>query len=455
MLPHARRARFHRLPALLAAAVLASCAAAGPTPERIAAPAPLRSTAARSLGKHIKHVVIIVQENRSFDNLFAGWPGADAKTFGYTSDGTRVALRKITFAGPDISHGWTDAIAAWDGGKMDGYDRELSASGVPAGTYPYAYLDHHLIAPYRTMANRYVLADRMFQTEFGGSFTAHLDLIAATANLTPQTAEVQWPEASIWGCDSPPGTTTSLVNSQRAIDWNGGPFPCFTQFDTMADILDAARVSWRYYAPAVNQGGNGWSSFDAIARVRKGRDWKNVISPPAKVLQDVANGDLAGVTWVTPDVLDSDHPGVNSNTGPSWVASVVNAIGESKDWNSTAIVVLWDDWGGWYDDAAPPQLDFVGLGQRVPCIIISPYARPHYVSHTQYEFGSILKFTEEAFGLPAIGPASFGYTDSRAASLTDSFDFAQPPRAFKRIPAPKSASYFLNRPPSNEAADTQ
>jgi phospholipase C len=133
----------------------------------------------------------------------------------------------------------------------------------------------------------------------------------------------------------------------------------------------------------------------------------------------------------------------------------VNSIGESSAWKSTAIVVLWDDWGGWYDNAKPPQLDFRGLGIRVPCLIISPYAKRGFVSHTQYEYGSVLKFIEEAFGLPALGPTSDGYTDTRAASISDSFDFNQAPRAFTPIPTKYPLSHFLTEPPSDEPVDTQ
>jgi hypothetical protein len=164
-------------------------------------------------------------------------------------------------------------------------------------------------------------------------------------------------------------------------------------------------------------------------------------------------GALADVSWVVPDWQDSDHTGSGYDSGPSWVASIVNAIGHSAYWKSTAIVVLWDDWGGWHDNAAPPQLDFRGLGIRVPCIIISPYARiaagkkAGYVSHTQYEFGSVL-LVEDIFHLPAIGPPSLGFTDTRAASLIDSFDFSQKPRAFFPIPARYSLTRFLNERPS-------
>jgi phospholipase C len=163
---------------------------------------------------------------------------------------------------------------------------------------------------------------------------------------------------------------------------------------------------------------------------------------------------------VIPRRNNSDLPGTFSDKGPSWVSAVVNEIGESPFWNSTAIVVVWDEWGGWFDNAPPPQLDFRGLGIRVPCLIISPYAKmgasgPGYVSHTQYEWGSILKFIEDVYGLPAIGAPSQGYTDTRAASLSDSFDFTQPPRPFTPFTAKYPISYFVNEPPSDEPVDDE
>jgi phospholipase C len=291
----------------------------------------------------------------------------------------------------------------------------------------------------------------MFPSMFGSSFTAHLDLIAGTTNLTPERAEVDIPDGRPWGCDAPPGTTSLLLTPRREIK-PGGPFPCFTQFRTMADTLDAAGVSWKYYAPNILLG-PAWSSFDAIQAVRYGADWAKVTSPETTVLTDISTGNLPAVSWVTPDFADSDHPGVGSDTGPSWVAAVVNSIGQSPDWSSTAIVVLWDDYGGWYDDVPPPQLDFKGLGIRVPCLIISPYVKKGYVSHTQYEFGSVLKFVEQTFALPGLGSDADGYTDSRAASILDSFDFTQPPRAYVKIAAKYPRSYFLNQPQSLRAPD--
>ena len=143
----------------------------------------------------------------------------------------------------------------------------------------------------------------------------------------------------------------------------------------MANDLDAGGISWKYYVTRLLNAGI-WSPYEAISYVRYGNDWNtDIIAPQNQVLKDPKKGQLADVSWVTPTHEDSDHPGAHSDRGPSWVTSVVNAIGQSPYWSSSAIIVVWDDWGGWYDDAAPKQLDFRGLGQRVPCLIISPYAK--------------------------------------------------------------------------------
>jgi phospholipase C len=410
------------------------CSAAGGSAQAVPArPAVFESKTVPPIGTYIKHVVIVIQENRSLPNLFAGFPGADAPMTGKDVHGNAVPLVPVTYDARDITHSWSAAMTDWDNGKMDGFDTHKA----------YAYLRRDLVRPYWVMAQQYVLADKMFATEFGASFTAHLDLIASTTNLTPNVAEVNYPTGA-WRCNAVPGTRSSLVTSRRVVKPAAGPFPCFDQFNTMAQVLDSANVSWRYYSPIVKSGSISWSAFDAIKYVWNGPDWnKDVYSPQTRFLSDAAANDLAAVTWVVPDNKDSDHAGIHSDTGPSWVAAIVNTIGQSKNWNSTAIVVLWDDWGGWYDNVPPPQKDFVGLGFRVPCLIISPYAKKGKVVHTQYEFGSVLKFVEQTFELPAIGPPSFGYTDTRANSLVDSFNFAQPPRPFVKIPVKYSIAHFL------------
>jgi phospholipase C len=431
---------------VFAAAIVSGCGGSATSP-----PAPSPQTSAA--GHYIKHIVIVIQENRSFDNMFSGFPGADAPAFGYAGT-TRLALRPIPLEDPgDIENNWRDAIAGWNHGRMDGFEHEHFYGGPR--DFAYAYVPRRESAPYWTMARRYVLADRMFPLEFGPSYTAHLSLIAANTDIKPTPiAEVDAPDTLKWGCEAPPGTRTFTLDTKRIERFNG-PFPCYKNFPTIADRLDAAGISWRYYAaPLSAVAGKVWSEFSSIDETYYGSDWSNVISPQTRILNDVENGTLAAVSWVTPDWKDSDHTGSGYNRGPSWVTAVVNAIGESRYWQSTAIVVLWDDWGGWYDDAAPPQLDFRGLGIRVGCIVISPYARTAagasegYVSHTQYEYGSILKLVEEVFDLRPIGPPSRGFTDTRAASMLDVFDFAQSQRAFVPIRAPYPESVFEHERPS-------
>jgi phospholipase C len=450
------------LPRLFALVVCASVALAAGACSSTGSPStnPATSVAANtsrilhlnsSSGGKIKHIILVIQENRSFVNIFSGFPNADAPTYGYTHDGTKVNLTAITFKGLSLAHGFTTSITDWDNGKMDGFDKTTPSSPL----FPYSFLKRKLVQPYWTMAQQYALADQMFPTQFGGSFSAHLNLIAGTDKLDSTTAVTDWASNTPWGCDAPTGTKAFIVNSNRQ-ESKKGPFPCFTQFKTMADNLDAAGVKWKYYAPQTfgcpvhcDNGGLEWSAFDAINKVRYGNDWANVINPQTQILQDAANNALAPVSWVVPDHKDSDHPDTNSDTGPSWVASVVNAIGQSQEWNSSAIVVLWDDWGGWYDDAPPPQKDFRGLGIRVGCIIISPYARNEVV-HTQYEYGSILKFIEQTFNAKSLGT-----TDARATSIADSFDFTQTPRPFSPIPAKYPPSHFLLERPSLQPVDDQ
>jgi phospholipase C len=158
-------------------------------------------------------------------------------------------------------------------------------------------------------------------------------------------------------------------------------------------LMNGRGITWRYYEEF---GGSGqWHAVDALEDIREGRSYANVIWPSKRILHDVAAGKLQDVTFVTPRASASDHAGQNNGTGPSWIASIVNAIGESPYWKDTAIVVIWDDWGGWYDHVAPHVYNSFELGFRVPMIVISPYAKPGYVSHVTYEFGSILKFIEK------------------------------------------------------------
>jgi len=417
---------------------------------------------------HVKHVVIIVQENRSFDNLFHGFPGADTVDTGLIHDGTYVPLRSVSLrAEYDISNGGSDFVHSYDDGKMDGWDHRHVVLGrnVYAGTDPtYAYVPASESKPYFDLAHQYVLADRMFQSNIDQSFAAHLYLIAGQAGKA-----VNVPSGRPWGCDAYRGTWVRTWRDDRT--YGDAIFPCF-DFKTLGDELDAKRLSWRYYAPKVDSSaiwtrfmharrsghagglqppefGQLWTSYDAVAHDRYGPDWStNVVSPSRRIISDVANGDLAAVTWVIPDWKNSDHSSARSDTGPSWVTSVVNAIGRSKFWDSTVILITWDDSGGWYDHVRPPQLDYDGLGFRVPLIVVSPFAKHGYVAHTPYEFGSILRFAETVFDVGQLAAS-----DRRASNLTDCFDFTQRARAFTPIVARYSPLFFEAQLASDRAPD--
>ena len=395
----------------------------------------------------LKHIVVIVQENRSFDNFFAGYPGADSTLVGRLHTGQSFRLKEIGFwPAAGLDHLWHAGLTDWANGKMDGFDLPGDHPPLPH-TYMYGYLKRDLIEPYWQMASQYVLADHMFPTEFGPSFTAHQNLIAGSTEVKPGFSVIDLPtfqgRQAPGDCSAPKGTTTNLVDTQRHVYKDAGPRPCFS-YPTIADVLDPAGVTWKYYSGFWPNGNSTWDAFNAIRKVRYGPDYANVTKKPFQILDDAPKGNLPQVSWVIPTPQDSDHPGAGSDRGPSWVATVVDAIGNGPAWNSTAIIVVWDDWGGWYDNVAPPQLDYRGLGIRVPCIIISPYAKRGYVDHTQYEFGSILKTIEENFGTGTIGT-----TDVRAADMFDAFDFTQAPRKFKPFHAKYPPSNFRSEKPSH------
>jgi phospholipase C len=447
--------------ALALAALLAGCQSA---PSFAPARSAVLSEAQRA--SPIQHVVIVIQENRTFNDFFATFPGADGSTTGKAQPNLACGIKgeqtiKLKERGlvtmlqgkpHDLAHSYRGYDTARNGGAMDGFDAVNFVGGIPECTYPYQYTDPAEIQPYWDMAKQYVLAEHMFPTQGSSSFTAHQDLIAGDTVIAPNEALVDLPSQSPWGCDAPHGTRTSLITKDNVYKPAQGPFPCLT-YPTLRDRLDAKGVSWRYYVPPECCAANGQllDAFDAIKAVRDGPQWSDghIAASQKQIFSDITNGRLKDVSWVIPDQNDSDHPGTNSDTGPSWVASVVNAIGESSYWGSTAIVIVWDDWGGLYDNRGPPQLGYGGLGFRVPAIVVSPYARAGHVSSTQYEFGSILKYIEANWGLK-----SLERTDRRATSIADCFNYSQPPIAFKPIGSKYSRAYFLRRKPSNLPVDT-
>ncbi len=405
---------------------------------------PNAAIAARGAGK-IKHVVIIIQENRSFDNLFQGYPGADTVTRGKDSKGRWIALRSVSLTSQYVIDHSSDAMFGDCNGtgkspgthcRMNGFDTE-SVEGGPIRLAQYAYVPHDESKPYFDMAHEWVLSDRTFASQLDESFTAHQYLIAAQAH-----SSVNVP-TGLWGCGG--GERDLVLTIAHDRSYGSYQKPCF-DYLTLGDELDAAGLPWRFYTSAYASPSGGpagyWSAYQAVRHIKHGPDWaKDVITPQSAFITDVKRGTLSAVTWITPICDNSDHTDCGGGYGPSWVASLVNAVGKSAFWKTTAIFVVWDDWGGLYDHVSPPFRDYDGLGFRVPLLAISPYAKRNFVSHVQYETASILTFAEDVFGLGRLANS-----DARANSPAgDCFDFTQPPRAFVPIKAPKGPSFFLRQ----------
>jgi phospholipase C len=420
------------LAGIVMAGVAVACAGGGGS-SATAPPMPQPSPTRIPLGP-IAHVVIIVQENRTPDNLFQGLAGADISKTGVDYEGQTVALHPESLTGHyDPPHGHADFLRDYNNGEMNGWDKGMKQD---QHLEPFGYAPMSEVYPYHEMAAQYAFADHMFQSNEGPSFPAHLYLISGSAAVTPKPFLVADDPrnkytggATAAGCDAPKGAVVLTIDPKNA-SAGPTPFPCFDPL-VLSDLLDAKHVSWRYYQN--HNGGGLWQAFDAVRHVRYGPDYANVIWPQTNLLADIANGRLANVTWVIPNSQWSDHAGDRSGKGPAWVAAIVNAIGQSGYWKSSAIFLVWDDWGGWYDHVKPPIDNYYELGFRVPLVVISPYAKRGYVSKAQHEFGSILAFTEEAFGIPK---GSLGTTDGRADDLHDAFDFSQAPRAFVHVNAP-------------------
>jgi phospholipase C len=446
---------FARAGAAVITAVMVGCGGqAGNTP--LAEPAHFLQHRLSSRSTPISHVVIIIQENRSVDDLFNGFPGADTVKSGRNSHGRTIGLKPDPLTGPyDVSHAHSAFLTEYANGKLNGFDRVTSHCNVQSQCPPqkvraYVYVPESEVKPYWSMAKQYAFADQMFQTNEGPSFPAHQYLVSGTSTIKTGSTlraseEPRRPSGTVTGgCSSPKGSLVQVIDPSGSE--NQTVFPCFHRLSLMQEA-DAASVSWRYYQAHGHSG--AWNAPDALRPIWKSVAYHDDVSyPPSNIFTDIANRDLASIVWVTPTAAASDHAGTTDGSGPSWVASVVNAIGQSRYWDSTAIFVVWDDWGGWYDHVAPKIRNSYELGFRVPLVVISAYTKRHYVSHVQHEFGSILKFTEERLGLPSLGT-----TDVAADDLSDCFDFNAPPRRFKRIHAKYSARYFLDRPPSDKDPD--
>jgi len=368
----------------------------------------------------IKHVVFIVKENRTFDNYFGTFPGADGATTGTLSTGAVIPLSPAPDVTPhDIDHSYQAAVKAIDGGAMDRFD--LIAGGKDL--LPYTQYAEHDLPNYFAYARYFVLGDQFFSSLKGPSFPNHLYTVGAQSG-----GAINNPAngGAGWGCDSPANSRVQIIEDDGEF---GEVYPCF-DFDTLADRLEARGLTWKYDAPKANQSGYIWSALNAIRHIRLTSLWTEHVVPTANFIQDAQNGELPAVSWVVTTSGLSEHPPASVCLGENWTVEQVNALMLGPDWGSTVVFLTWDDFGGFYDHVAPPVVDHFGFGPRVPFLIISPWVKhghehsdhgedgDGHITHTMLEFSSVLKFIEERFDLEPLSNR-----DREANSLMHNFDF--------------------------------
>jgi phospholipase C len=365
--------------------------------------------------EQIQHIVIIVKENHTFDNYFGTFPGANGATNGMISTGQIVQLGHTPDTPRDIAHSYDAAVEAIDGGKMDRFDL-IGGASVNGDLLSYSQYNASDLTSYFSYASSFALADAFFSSLKGPSFPNHLYTVAAQSGWT-----IGNPRRQSWGCDSPPDNKVEIMSSDG--DEQEEVYPCF-DFLTLADLLEDNGISWRYYAPSRGQPGYVWSALDAIQHIRLSSLWQTNVVPTAQFLQDAASGQLPAVSWLIADTPDSEHAPASVCQGQNWTVAQLSALMQGPDWGSSVVFLTWDDFGGFYDHVAPPVGDVYGYGPRVPLLIISPWVKPGYITHTALEFSSILKFAEERFNLPPLTER-----DQDANDFIDSFNFAQTPNS--------------------------
>jgi phospholipase C len=450
-----------------------------------------------------QHIIIVIQENRSPDNLFQGLcttPSAcstapssgqyniQIPTVGWADKTSKTGTtipHSIQFGiGYDLEHSHQAFVAMCDPDST-GACRMDGAVGV--GCIPhaqkcpakkaFAYVDNSsgVLNPYLTLATSYGWGNQFFHTQQGASLPAHQYLFGATSAPTEADDHQGTFESGnsgfhqISGCAAASGATVPVINS--AGDEFERIFPCF-HHHVLSDLLKPAGKTWRYYG---NGSGSQWIAPNAIYHICTpvvngqctGKDWKKNVEPvPSAILSDtLTKCKLRDVSWAIPDGTNSDHSGFTYRTGgPSWVASIVNAVGQStcknpdgsSYWDSTAIIITWDEWGGWYDHV-PPMIEKTPwgnfeMGFRVPLIVVSAYTSPGFISNTPADFGSVIRFVEQNFGIRA-GSLTFADARGFASNLTEYFNLGSSPRTFTPISTPLSVQHFINTPPSGDPPD--
>jgi phospholipase C len=401
-----------------------------------------RELAATVRGIHkIQHVIVITQENRSFDSYFGTFPGAD----GFPANTCIPDPLRNTCGRPfrdrhDANtggpHYYNNAVADIDHGKMDGFIR-MSEQRGKATSDVMGYHNGKDIPNYWTYARDFVLQDHMFEPNESWSLPSHLYLF------------------SEWSAYCPTHNPMSCRNNfRKPVSPEHGGKPIYAWTD-LTYLLHKFGVSWRSYIVTGTQPdcANGamrcapvrqdartpgiWNPLPYFDTVKADNQLGDV-QPLSSFFKAAANGTLPAVCWIDPSKPVSEHPPALVSAGQSYVTKLIDAVMKSPDWKSTAIFLSWDDWGGFYDHVPPPRIDGNGYGLRVPGIVISPYARHGFIDHQVLSFDAYAKFIEDDFlRSQRINPATDGRPDPRPdvrenapalGNLVRDFNFSQPPR---------------------------
>jgi phospholipase C len=372
----------------------------------------------------INHVIWIIQENRSFDNYFGKFPGADGLPDSVCLPVLPGSVKCVKpFHMPptqplvDLPHDWAGAHAAYDHGTMDGF---VWAEG---SIYTMGYLDEKDIPNYWQYARHFTLCDRFFSSINTGSFPNHLYTVAAQS-----------------------GRVINNLHSIREVE-EVEDDPDGFSFASIVKLFGDARVSWKYYVetrptpPGADRALIAhlaypepeqftlWNPLPAFKAIRDNPEKMRHLVALKEYFHDIQSGTLPQVSWIVPDFQDSEHPPEPASQGMWYVTRLINALMKSPYWKDSVVFLTWDDYGGFYDHVPPPAVDAFGYGPRVPMIVISPFAKRGYISHYTYDFTSVLKFIEQRWNLPHLTPR-----DHYANGMADCFSFDQAPNSSLVIP---------------------
>ena len=440
---------------LIASTALAACSFTGSTTPGAA------TTTTEDIHK-IQHVVVIMQENRSFDTYFGTYPGADGIP---TQNGQFTVCvndpqtgkcvkpfhdsQDLNHGGP---HGQSNASKDIDNGKMDGFiqqaeagrkgctnpnDPQCSASGTPDVM---GYHDAREIPNYWSYAQNFVLQDHMFEPNASWSLPSHLFMVSAWSAKCTQPGNASSCTNNI---NRPGGAKLQQKNADYA--WTD-----------LTYLMYKAKVSWGYYITSGTEPDCANDQEDCVPARQNSKTpgiWNplpnfdtvkqdgqiNNIQGVTNFINAAKNGTLPAVSWVVPNGQVSEHPPALVSAGQTYVTNLINTVMQGPDWSSTAIFLAWDDWGGFYDHVVPPHVDVNGYGLRVPGLVISPYAKKGYIDHQTLSFDAYLKFIEDDFlSGQRLDPKTDGRPDPRPTvrenvsilgNLLNDFDFSQPPRS--------------------------